>query len=105
MMKFKNLRRPNKSITFDKENEPPPKRRRRNERLWYSPSPEDDADMMYDDAVSNLQKEWAKTKPKKKHVRRFFNATMKQRQNWIRDDCPSVKEIVEKFLKETALGK
>ena len=68
MMKFKNLRRPNKSITFDKENEPPPKRRRWNERLWYSPSPEDDADMMYDDAVSNLQKEWAKTKPKEKNM-------------------------------------
>ena len=65
--------------------------------VFFSPEQEGEYDIPFDEAFASLQKEWAKSKPKQKTVRKFFNATLKQRHMWIQDTCPIVSDILERY--------
>ena len=99
MMKFKNLRRPKKNaLESDNENEPPSKKKftwGTNKRLCFSPQV--DEELTSDEAKALLKQEWAKAKPKKKLVRRYFTASFQGRHDWIRESCPVVSEILLEY--------
>ena len=79
--------------------EPPSKRRKvNNQRVHFSPSPEDEYNgLSYDEALSSLRKEWAKQKPKKNFVKKPLTTSLKERQLHIQDACPCIEEVVVKF--------
>ena len=95
MMKFKNLRRPHNKT--DKENdslEQLPKKRKC-QCLHYSPSPNDDNELSYEDAYSTLQDEWSKQKPKRRVLKGLLIVTMNERQTQVKGTGAKVKDVLE----------
>ena len=97
MMKFKNLRRPRKNTDKGNDSLGQLPKKRKCQRLHYSPSPNDDNELSYEDAYSTLQDEWSKQKPKRRVLKELLIATMNERQTWIKATCAKVKDVLEKF--------
>ena len=97
MVKFKNLHRPRNKT--DKENESLEQlpKKRKCQSLHYSPSPNDDNELSYEDAYSALQDEWSKQKPKRRVLEELLIATMNEQQTWVKRTGAKVKDVLEKF--------
>ena len=103
MMKFKNLHRPRNKIDNDSLEQLPTKRKC--QCLHYSPSPNDDNELSYEDAYSALQDEWSKQKAKRRVLKELLIATMNEHQTWVKATGAKVKKnVLEKYSMLTKKG-
>lgn len=98
-MKFKNLRRPARAETSGMDVTPPTKVKKV-EAATVEASASDIAE--YKEHIKQIKKSYATQKWSVASMVTLLEVTAVQRRRWIRDECPSVKEIIEEFpcLKE-----
>jgi hypothetical protein len=100
-MKFKNLRRPTnsnkrKKLDFDEINEVTQVINNEDENMEDDLALED-IEKQYEEDVIELQLEYEKEQPKKKLLKKLLNATINKRRQWIKQDCPRIETVLEKF--------
>lgn len=99
-MKFRNGRRgsgkrPISTVEADKENQADAAARPNKRRMCV---PEDEVDTdKYTHGVEKLRKEHEKDEPRQKKIRSLMKKTFSGRQQWIRQDCPGVEEVLRTF--------
>ena len=94
-MKFRNLRRPARAHVV-----PPPAKKKKNGGSLGSsgstaPSLSDMAE--YDQHVNHIKKSYTSQKWSIATMSQLLQETATERRRWIREDCPSVKEVLLKF--------
>ena len=100
-MKFKNLRRPSRSQKAGIE-VPPAAKRSKHETKECAVKPSASDEAAYDKHVKHLQKSYFSQKWSVASMISLLEETAVQRRQWIMNECPPVKSILEKFpcLKE-----
>lgn len=94
-MKFKNLRRPARILKAGIEEIPPKKKSKSECMIKKTPSLSDVAE--YNQHIKFMQKSYSSQKWSFTSLDSLLEATSTLRRKWIKEDCPTVEEVLLKF--------
>ena len=95
-MKFKNLRRPGRSQKAGLSVPPPPAKKQKNDyHRSFTPTASHLAE--YEQYVTHLIKVYTSKKWSLAYMVSLLELTAKLRRQWIKEELPSVSEVIDKF--------
>ena len=96
-MKFKNLRWPGRPQKAGLSVPPPPAKKQKNDTIEASPPTASDL-AEYEQHVTHLIKVYTSKKWSLAYMVSLLELTAKLRRQWIKEELPSVSEVIDKFL-------